>query len=151
MRARIVSQVSISASAPEVFRYLVNLEYHRLWNPHLVRIPPRKTLEQGSQYKAVSMMFGIKISSTNVVSKLVSDKELQLENQAGTIHYRVNYKLESHPDSVEVVCTTAVTSTAKAIGLTAPLLKILAKRELEADLQALKVAVEQQLEWPDLL
>jgi len=151
MRARIVTEVNITSSPKEVFRYLENLEYHRLWNPHLVRIPPRKKLEVGSQYKAVSMMFGIEVRSNNVVSKLVPDKELQIENRTGTILYSVNYKLKKESPSVKLVCSTSVSSTAKVIGLSAPLLKVLAKRELESDLQALKVAVEQRLEWPDLL
>jgi hypothetical protein len=44
------------------------------------------------------------------------------------------------------VCATTVSSDNKAFAFAAPVLKALARRELQTDMQALKLAVEHHLE-----
>lgn len=145
MKVKVVTQVAIVADRPAVFKYLKELRYHFLWNPPLQSIKPIITLELGAKYSSTSMMLGKKIITKNEVTKFEADSELELANNTGMIHYRVNYCLKSQGKKTLVICNTAVSSESKAFAFAKPVLEILARRELQADLQALKIAVEQKL------
>src|SRR5579862_6999072 len=92
-KVNVLAQITITARPSEVFKYMVNLKHHFLWNPHLQEISPIKKLKQGGSYKSSSIVLGVKVHGINCVTKLVPDQELQIENQTGLIHYTVNYKL----------------------------------------------------------
>ncbi len=92
------------------------------------------------------MLLGVKISGKNKVTKFVQGKELELENSTGILQYRVNYRLQASHRKTVLYCTTSVSSSGTAFAFATPVLKLLARRELQSDLQALKIAVEQHLE-----
>ena len=145
MNVRVVTQISIGASAKDVFKYLTVMKYHYLWNPQLQRISPMTVLSKGLQYEAESLVLGVKTKAQNSVTKFVKDKELEIENNTGLLHYCANFKLSRRDDSTMVVLTTVVSATGKAFAFAKPVLQRLARRELQTDLQALKIAVEQEL------
>ena len=146
MKARVVTKVTISASPVAVFAYLKNLEHHYLWNPALQRLSSIKPLKLGMEYKSVRMVLGKQLKATNTVTAFINNRELQLENNTGMIHYCVNYKLKSQGKNTVLTCSTSVSAESKAFAFAKPVLEILARRELQSDLQALKVAVEQRLQ-----
>lgn len=145
MHVRLVAQITIGADQTAVFTYLSDLKYHFLWNPHLQSITPQKRLKTGVKYKTTSLMLGVQISGENVATTVDQPNELVLQNDAGTIHYNVTYRLKTEEGKTKVACTTLVSVQNKALMFTQPVLKMLARRELQADLQALKIAVEQKL------
>ena len=145
MQARVVARTSIKASPSEVFDYLRDLNTHFLWNPPLISIKPITKLQLGSEYKSSSMILGVKVSGVNKVCKFLEDKELELENNTGILKYRVNYRLSTKEGKTQLVCTTEVSSDSNAFAFAKPVLKLLARRELQTDLKALTIAVENQL------
>jgi len=145
MNTRVTTRVTINATAPRVFDYLAELQYHYLWNPHTETIHPLIRLKHGFEYKATSLLLGMKIRSTNRVTTFVNNKELEIENSTGLLHYNVNYSLSTSGDKTIVRCNILVSADSEAFAFAKPVLKMLARRELQADLQALKLAVEQQI------
>jgi hypothetical protein len=141
-KVRVVAKITINAAPHLVYEYLINLKYHFLWNPHLRTISPIIILKQGSSYKSSSVLLGVKVKGHNKATKLVENKELQIENQTGLIRYSVNYKLRLRQNQTSVVCTTSVNTDYKPLHFAESVMRVLAKRELQSDLQALKIAVE---------
>lgn len=145
MTSSVISQVTIKARPAAVFKYLADLNYHFLWNPHLQNLSPRMVLKKGVSYQTTSMLLGVKVVAKNQVTKFASNQELQIENSTGTLKYRVNYQLRRQEQSTTLVCTTKVSADSPSFAFSRPVLKMLARRELRSDLEALKLAVEQQL------
>jgi hypothetical protein len=146
MTISIISKVQINASNVAVFKFLKDLKYHYLWNPHLRDIDQVSPITLGLEYETKSVLFGIIVNGHNTVTKFVLDQELQIENNTGTILYLVNYSVKSlSKKRSQVICTTEVTTTGIAMKFTGTILKAMVRRELQSDLQALKLAVEQDL------
>jgi hypothetical protein len=141
----VVTKVLIDASQVEVFKYLAHLNYHLLWNPHIYSITPLTALKLGTRYESESLILGVSNKSTNEVIKFVALSELELENKLGAIHYRINFRLSLKATKTMIVCSTTVSTESKAFTYTAPILKRLVKRELQSDMQALKIAIEDRL------
>jgi hypothetical protein len=148
MKAHVTARVSIKADPAGVFHYISDLHLHYLWNPFLIELSPVTVLRLGKVYKSTSMLLGVKVQGENKVSKFIKDSELELENSAGLLKYRVNYRLQTKQDKTILTCTTEVSSDRNAFVLTKPVLKLLARRELQTDLKALKIAVENNLQYP---
>jgi hypothetical protein len=146
MKARVVTQISIAANRTEVFSYLTDLQYHELWNPHIRRLFPLIKLTLGTHYQTTSQMFGVTIQSQNYVTKLVKNRELEIQNDTGSLQYTIWYRLRADgTGSTLLICNTTVSSESKSFAFARPILKLLAQQELKVDLQLLKAAVEQQL------
>jgi hypothetical protein len=147
LTTKVTARVSINSKPTEVFKYLKHLKYHFLWNPFLQKLDPISALKTGMKYNSVITILGVKIKSTNKVMTLTSDKELTIENSTGILKYKVCYRLlEKGHSQTSVICTTTVETDNRTFAFSGPVLKVLAQRELQSDLQALKVAVEQQLD-----
>jgi hypothetical protein len=145
MKVRITSQITIAAKPDYVFEYLKDLRYHYLWNPQIRMIEPEIKLKIGSIYKTTSVVLGKSIKATNTVTKFTDGRELELENNTGMVHYRANFRLTAKSSKTLVVCNTWVDSDNRAFAFARPVLEILARRELQSDLQALKIAAEHSL------
>lgn len=145
MKARVVTQITIAAGKELVFKYLQDMHYHYLWNPQIQSLKPITKLQIGTKYEAVSQVLGVKITAKNVVTKLQPNTELELENNTGMVHYCTNFTLSTKGQDTVLVCTTAVSSESKAFAFAKPVMERLARRELQTDLQALKIAVEHRL------
>jgi hypothetical protein len=145
MTSSVVSKISINAKPPQIFKYLRDTNYHLLWNPHLQSLTPMKRLQEGDSYTTSSLLLGVKVNGKIRVTKLKPNIEMQVENNTGTLTYKVNYKLQSNSLPTVLVCTTEVSASGPSFAFTAPILKMLARRELQSDLKALKLAVEQEL------
>ncbi len=146
MKTSVSTQITIKKSNHKVFTYLTDLHYVHLWNPQLRKVSDKKILKLGSSYTSESEILGVKISAINVITKFHEGNELQIENETGTVAYIANFKLKSvSPDETTVMLSTTVSSSSKAFAFTLPVLKVLARRELQTDLQALKIAVEHEL------
>lgn len=145
MKASVVTKVTIQASASRVFNYLTDLKYHHLWNPQVLRISQHGKLKLGSSFASTSLLLGVEVESNNVVMKFVYPKELEIQNKVGMVQYTANFKLFQAGGTTLVVLTTEVSSHSKAFAFAPPLLKVLARRELQTDMQALKIAVEHKL------
>lgn len=145
MKVRLVSTVTIDATSEQVYKYIKYLKYHQLWNPHLQDISMEGPIREGLEYETTNLLLGVKVAAKNRVRKVIPAKEFEVENTADPVHYLVNYRLQSTGKRTQVVCTTMVSTHGEAFAFTAPLLKLLARRAVQSDLQALKIAVEQQL------
>jgi hypothetical protein len=146
MKATIKTQVTIAASPTEVFKYLTNLRFHYLWNPQVHRISTHEQLKQGSVFESVSRVLGVEVRAVNRVTKFTPQEEFQLENTMGVVQYHAAFHLFAKYQSTLLVCTMTVASASKGFAFSALILKKLAQRELQTDMQALKVAVESHLE-----
>jgi hypothetical protein len=145
MRSSVTSRVSINARSEEVFKYLSDSNYHFLWNPHLQSLTPMTKLKKDASYETVSLLLGVKVSAKNLVTKLTANKELQIENTTGSLKYKVNYRLVANSKLTVLICNTEVTADGNSFAFTLPILKLLARHELQSDLKSLKLAVEQKL------
>jgi hypothetical protein len=126
--------------------YLSHLKYVQLWNPQVRSVSSRKQLKLGSTYETESSFLGMTIRASNHVTAFISDQEFQVENATGTIQYVVHFKISNKDqDSVILTSSTTVSSESKAFVFTKPILKSLVRRELQTDLQSLKLAVEHKL------
>jgi hypothetical protein len=141
-----VTRVSIAAQPAAIFEYLTDLKRHYLWNPQLQNISSTEALRLGSVYQTSSMVLGVKIASTNTVTRFSPLRELEIENNTGTVHYRAHFRLQPDGERTSIICSTTVSSKSGAFAFTAPILRRLARRELQTDMQALKIAVEHGLE-----
>jgi uncharacterized membrane protein len=143
MKVNVTTKITISASPQSVFAYLSDLNKHYLWNPHLRKISPLGALQDGKEYKTLSTFLGIGVEGKNRVTKFIRNQEIQIENSTGTVQYLVNYRLQEDATKTRLVCQTTVNSSHNSFAFSAPILKLLATRELRSDLQSLKLAVEQ--------
>jgi hypothetical protein len=146
MKASVVTRVTIAAKPSEVFTYLIDLRYHYLWNPQLQEITPIIKLKQGAVYKTLSRVLGMTIKASNEVTKFTQNQELELVNKTGLVAYRANFRLLTKAGKTQVICNTTVSSDINAFAFTVPVLSRLARRELQTDMQALKLAVEHKLD-----
>jgi hypothetical protein len=148
MKVRITTQVTINAEPAEVFEYIKNLKYHFLWNPQLRTIDPVIRLKAGAEYKTTSLVLGKRLTAVNKVIGYTENRELELENTTGLVHYSAKFTLMPKSKKTRLICSTRVDSASKAFAFAKPVLEILARRELQSDLRALKLAVEHRLD-PD--
>lgn len=145
MKVNVTTQIKISSNAHAVFKYLTDLKYIHLWNPQLTYVSSKEKLKLGSKYQTTTQVLGVNIESNNVVSRFQQDEFLQIDNTTGMVQFAAAFEIKEQADSVMLKCITSVSSTHKAFAFSGSVLKILARRELQADLQALKIAVEQKL------
>ncbi len=146
MKARVKTSITIHASTSQVFKYLADTKLHFVWNAHLEKVKPQGKLHAGAAYETLNIVLRVRVRAQNHVSIFVENTELEIINQTGLLHYRVNYKLtEKSKSDTELVCTTVVEAQGNAFYFARPMLQQLARRELRIDLRALKLAVEQKL------
>jgi hypothetical protein len=109
-------------------------------------VKPPVQLHDGSAYLTQSLMLGVRIKAENHITRYVQDKELEIQNSTGMVQYRANFKLQGRSKETVITCTIVVATTGKAFVFAKPIMEHLARRELNTDLNALKVAVEDRLE-----
>jgi hypothetical protein len=147
MNTYVVTRINIAAQPAEIFEYLTDLRYHHLWNPQVESISTTAPLILGGGFDSVSIVLGVQIYAKNVVTKLVKPTELELENTTGLVKYRAYFRLKAMGDEETLlICKTTVSSDSGAFSFAKPILKTLARRELQSDLKALQTAVEQRLQ-----
>jgi uncharacterized membrane protein len=146
MKVNVKTQVAINAPQEQVFKYLEDLNLHYFWNPHLNSLNPIEKIKKGFEYESKSTVFGVEVVANNRVAKFSRLKEVEIENESGPIHYRINYSLSKKGKQALLTCTTVVSTNSKAFAFTKPIMRLLAQRELQSDLKALKIAAEQKLE-----
>jgi hypothetical protein len=146
MEVRVITRITIEAQPSQIFNYLSDLKYHYLWNPQMRKITPVIKLRKGSKYNTESIVLGVRINSSNKVQKFVKNDELEIVNDTGQVHYCVNYKLLPKGKKTQLVCSTVVSTVSGYFSFAKPVLKLLAQRELQTDMQALKLAVENDLQ-----
>jgi len=146
MKARVATSVEIAAKPAEVFKYLADLQYHPLWNPNLKKISPHVLVEEGLVYRTTSLLFGTKIGGKIEVMRIVPDKTLEICSTTGMLEYKMGFYLQEDKGGTVVKCRTTVSTESKMFAFARPMMGLLARREVQADLDALKNAVEQKLE-----
>jgi uncharacterized membrane protein len=144
MKTHVVTKVYIAAPPGEVYRFLTDLQYHPLWNPHLIAVSPKTVLKPDMRYRANSLLFGIKVSGNIRVVNMVEGRELELQNDTGMLRYRVRYRLARKASATQLTCSISVSTESKAFAFARPILSILAERELHSDLNSLKALAEGQ-------
>jgi len=139
----VITRISIASRPIDVFKYLVNLKYHLIWIPHLQSISPLTKLKLGTVYKSTILLLGlIKVNGQNLVTKLVPDRELAIENKIGPLQYNVRWFLRPKNDSTILICTAHVTADMHTFGFVSPELNHLVRTELRTELRSLKKLVE---------
>jgi carbon monoxide dehydrogenase subunit G len=145
MKADVITRITIKATPAEVFKYLQDLNYHYLWNPQIHSIKPIINLKLDATYETTSQVLGVRINAVNKVTKFQPNREIELANSTGMIKYCANFRLKPSGKNTVLICDTSVSSDSHAFAFAKPVLKMLARRELQTDLQALKIAVEHDL------
>lgn len=146
MEVRITTRIAIAASPDRVFEYLADLKYHHLWNPQVFSISTTKRLAMDSTFETESRVIGLVITAVNRVVGFEPPNELVIENSAGNVLFTALFRLHPRDNVTLVRLTTTLSTNVLLHGITLPVLKQLASRELQADLKALKIAVENGLE-----
>lgn len=146
MKARLKTRITIHADPKAVFKYFGHTKYHHLWNPQIRTITPLTELSEGSVYYVQSQVLGTRLKAEDHITKFVPNKEIEIHNKTGMVQYCVNFRLEADEKGTHVICTSTVSSDSKTFAFARPMLDHLVRRELRADLLALKHAVEQKLE-----
>jgi uncharacterized protein YndB with AHSA1/START domain len=146
MKVELTTRISITAQPHEVFKYLKDLRLHYLWNPQLQTITPLIELSHGQQYHATRMVLGQPLKVESTVKEFKPGKKLSLAITAGLVNSKVSWTLSPHKNGTLVICKTVVYNESPAFAFTKPVLRLLARRELQSDLQALKIAVENHLQ-----
>ena len=140
------SSITIKASPQEVYRYVANLKHHYLWNPSLRSVSPEAELKPGMSFQTESVILkDIKISTHNVVTKLVPNRLVSIHNEMGLVKYDIDFMLTKEGKYTIATSKVSMLTSSQAFGLTLPVLKRLANRELQSDLESLKFAVETDL------
>lgn len=140
-----VSRVTIKASPNEVYKYISNLKYY-LWNPSLRYLSKEEPFKLGVSFDSESVILRKNIIKChNVVTELVNNESIGMENQLGNIKYKKLFKLKKKDKTTILSAELAILTPSQAFALTTPILKILAQRELKTDLNALKIVVENKL------
>ncbi len=147
MIVRVKASIKIKKTPAEIFTYLKDLNYHYLWNPTLQNVQPISMLKKGTAYETTSLILGVKVHGKNIVTVFIPNKELEIENNIGTIRYKVSYLLTGSRDETQIVCHTTINNEHKGFAFSAHVLKLLIKRELHSDLEALRLAAEQSLNY----
>lgn len=145
MQATVTTTITIAATPNKVFDYIADLKYHYLWNPQIISIKPIQRLELGAKYTTESRVLGTPVQAMNEVTSFKPSKELSLENAFGTIQYTATFQLTPLDKKTQVRLSTRLSTDKKIYIFSKPVLKQLALRELRTDLQALKIAIENDL------
>lgn len=145
MEVSVVTRITIDAPPSEVFRYLTDLKLHYLWNPQLRKVSPLIMLSKGATYRSESTVLGVNLHGHIKVTRFTKDRELALNNEQGQVHYRVNFILQAVDRRTQVICKTTAITHNGYFAFAKPVLKLIARRELQSDLQGLKLAVEHHL------
>lgn len=85
------------------------------------------------------------IEANNTVTSFVPPKELAIENSMGNIHYIAKFRFAPQQGKTSVRLSVSLSTKSKMYVFTKPVLTQLALRELRTDLQALKIAIENNL------
>lgn len=145
MNASVAARLSIRASPAEIFVYFREVKLHHIWNPRVQSVKPLSKLKLGSVYKSESILLGIKTNASNTVTRYIKDQEIEIKIDIGILHYVANYRLVPVGHKTLVICKTEVSSDKDAFKLAKPMLKLLAKREIQTDLHLLRLAVEEKI------
>lgn len=137
------TELYIESDPVVVYEHLVDLECHQKWNPHLTEISPLTRLKPGMYYRTKSRVLGREMSSNNHVTSMVSPEELTIENDAGPIHYRIEYRLSAADGGCQLSCHCHIESTSAVFKIAAGLAQSIAEDKITADLKTLKVLVEE--------
>jgi hypothetical protein len=111
----------------------------------LQSVTPLIQLKEGSVYHISLLVLGVRTKAENHVTNYRQGQVLEIQNKTGMVQYSANFRLESLNKGTRVTCTITVSANSKAFVFAKPLMEHLARRELRADLVALKAAVEQKL------
>jgi carbon monoxide dehydrogenase subunit G len=146
MKTQLAVSVGIKAAPAVVFEYLTDLKRHPLWNPHLRSISMDSRLRLGSSYQTTSQFLGRTVKGNNTITRLVPEQELEIQNSSGMLRYIVSYQLEEEGSETRLICSVDVEADSMVFAFAVPVLETLARRELQADIQMLKIAAEEHLE-----
>lgn len=141
------TRINIKAPPNDVFKYISETKYFYIWNPALRDITGAKKLGLGKAYDTTSVVLkDLEIKSHNIVVEFQPGKSLGLQNQMGTVKYASVFNLTDKGSHTLLTLKLDIVTESQIFGLTMPVLKRLANRELQTDMQALKIAVEDKIE-----
>ena len=99
-------------------------------------------LQEGMEYRVTNTLFGMKTSGRVRVKKLIRPTRLDLISTTGMLEFTVSYQLAKKGTGTLLTCRTSVSTESKAFAFAKPMMHLLARRELQADLEELKLLVE---------
>lgn len=146
MQTTATTKITIGRPPSEVFAYLTDLRHHYLWNPQVQAISTTKRLKLGATFKTESQVLGITFKTVNTVTSFKPPKELVLVNPIGAVVYTAKFMLSPQGGKTYVKLQVTISTDANVFVFAKPVLRQLALRELRTDLQALKVAIENDLQ-----
>jgi uncharacterized protein YndB with AHSA1/START domain len=145
MQTTVSTRITIAASPSKIFDFLTDLKNHYLWNPQIRKISQQGKIQLGSTYRTESQVLNVKVIANNIVTECKPPTSLVLENSIGVVSYVSRMRLAKKEKGTVVTFSVTLSTKHSTWAFTLPALKQLALRELRTDLQALKVAVENEI------
>ncbi len=136
------ASVKVYAPAQSVFEFLVDTSTFQLWHTGIIKLSAPAILKAGDTYETESIIMGKTIKSVNEVTKLVTGRELVLENQESTLSYRMTYLLQAMPGCTMVNCHLSINGESTFMHMAKPVLEFMAHNRIENDLKLARVLIE---------
>lgn len=140
MSSYVVSLALKFGCTPErVYELLTDLSTHRRWNKGLIAVSSSERMTTGLHYQTESALVGDAVQRAEIeVVKLVPNKYVELNNEAGLIAYRVTYDLSPLANGTMLTCTVQFDVRNFVLNLARPAIESMARSRLQGDLETLR-------------
>jgi uncharacterized protein YndB with AHSA1/START domain len=142
VKALIEVSESIRAEPERVFTFVANLAYHPQWVSGLTYISSRDRLTPDLRYQSVSSGMGNEMAGLHLVRQVVPGQLVEIESVTGPFESTIVYSLAAVNGGTWVTCRFVLHSTHPVFGLALPVIEMMARSRLEADLSNLKALCE---------
>jgi uncharacterized protein YndB with AHSA1/START domain len=146
---QIEKSITIARPIGDVFAFVADQRNAPEWQIGLLEV--RRTTEAplgvGSKHVVVRKLMGRRIEATNEYVRFEPDKVVTFKGDSGPMHFEFSYLTEPSPEGTRLTGHMEMQSGG-LWGLAEPLLASSVRREMEANLPALKELMESRVAEP---
>lgn len=133
------TSVSFDADPGKIYRELINLGQHRLWNTGLVHISETGNMREGMRYQTVSIVLGQETKFDIEVTRLVPNKQVSIVNSNGALTFEATYLLVPvEADKTNLECKIDFMLDGFTLNLAHPVIEAMATARIKGDLETLR-------------
>ena len=127
----------------EVYAALCDLGKYSLWNSGMTDVSYPGVMYEGLRYQTKTVVAGRTNEADIEVVRLVPDKEIELNSEAGLIAFRAMYILHDTTDkSCEITCSLRFEFNKLVLYLARPAIEAMAQARLRGDLETLAAMLQ---------
>ena len=140
---RIEHAVEIDRPVEEIFCFIANPENEPKWRAGLTTsdVSPEGPMEVGSTGRRVQSFLGRKMENDWTVTELTPNSRIAIKSTSGQTSYGAAYSLEPSGDGTRLTFESCA-ETGDFFKIPDPIVTRMARRQLEADMTALKTLLE---------